>query len=515
MRNTLFYSLLLISLNFSCADLEKVSFLELSIGTFSNVTTTSLTISGEIKGIVEGTQVAEHGFVYSTINTEPDFTNKVFAKGSLSNNGPFRATITNLEINRKYYIRAFVQNDGITIFSKEVKTITLPEIPINFSKVTIEKPIGSVIFRNGITGLESIDRVDSYGHVWSNEHKAPTLKNANANSLGAIQATSVDVESTISVDQLIVLDTYYVRSFITSGKTEIYSEASQFVKGDVWSQRTDFNNVFEPNISFTFTINGELYVYKNKNEFGKYNFTTKDWVDLAPLNFSLQNNTTAFTIGSKGYVGTGEIFLEEKWQATKRFWEFDPNDGTKGKWNEIRPFGGVARKNAISFSINEKGYVGLGEKGKGDLWEFTPDGEKGSWKIVDPDYPGQLEKLSVFFALENKGCTGLTFSSGSADCWCFQPGVGWKEYAKFPANAANFHVHKFFSIGKSGFVLIPHISDNFWEFDSDAGEDEKGQWIQRADFPGGFEGRGKTFALNGSGYLGTYSGMWEYIPESN
>ena len=41
----------------------------------------------------------------------------------------------------------------------------------------------------------------------------------------------------------------------------------------------------------------------------------------------------------------------------KDFWEYDPTANT---WTQKADFGGTARKNAVGFSIGTKGYIGTG-----------------------------------------------------------------------------------------------------------------------------------------------------------
>jgi len=494
--------------------------LEVSTVTLSNIKPTSLTISVAIKGLIGGDQVEEHGFVYSSIHTLPDYSDEIVRKGSLSSNESFTATIANLQINTTYYIRGFVQKEGIRIFSKEATSITLPSVPINFLPTTIDKQIGRVIIKDSISGLESLDRIDTYGHVWSNEHKLPTVENANVKFFGNLQANDVEFETIIPLNDLVVLDSYYVRSFIQSGNVVIYSDqVAKFVKGDEWRQLTDFNNPFSVFHAFSFTIDGALYIYENRNKFGKYNFKTKDWTPLAPFERTINGNTRTFVIGKKAYVGTGDIKIDNKWITTDSLWEYDSE---KNSWSAKANFSGGIRRSGISFSIGQKGYMGFGEDTKGffyDLYEYDPTiGEKGEWELVSSEYKGEKNKLPVYFSLEDKGCVGLVFQGSKSDCWCYQPGSGWVEYAPLPANTSNFQTHKFFSIGKRGFVVLPDITENFWEFDSELESEDgkKGKWIKRMDFPGIFERRGPGFKGDQKGYVGTSDDLlWEYAPEVN
>src|SRR5258705_11976593 len=54
----------------------------------------------------------------------------------------------------------------------------------------------------------------------------------------------------------------------------------------------------------------------------------------------------SFSIGNKGYVGTGS-----DGEDRKDFWEFDPIANT---WTQKADFGGDARSYAVGFSIGSK-----------------------------------------------------------------------------------------------------------------------------------------------------------------
>lgn len=508
----------------ACTNLEEISFISVTTTQVSTIRTTSFTIEGEISGLIAEDRVKEHGFVYSLSNREPDLADDKILNGSINTNRIFTNSITGLAINATYYVRAFVQKEGETPIFGEVITVSLNEIEINFSKITIEKGVGKVILRNTINGLEVIEKIDNYGHVWSNVSQLPTFENGNANSLNQLQANSVDVESIVSVDQLAPLDTYYVRSFIVSGNIPVYSkEVAKFVKGDIWRQRSDnFNNIFSAFVQFTFEIDGEIYVFKNQNSFGKYNFQTDEWTELAPINENIFSPVT-FTIGRKGYVGTGQIEENGSRFYVNYFWEFDPDYGTKGQWikqnlPEKMPF----RRDAISFSINQKGYIGLGNNDSGelrDLWEYTPS--TNTWQKApnsDNLMAGRIRHMN-YFSFKNMGCIKEEFPL--VNCYCYRTSTGWQAANNFPFNISGSGNHRFFTINNSGFIIIADDTDNFWEFDAAfiSADGKVGQWIPRIDFPGDFEGRGNPFSVDGKGYIGINEGnkesLWEYTPAIN
>jgi N-acetylneuraminic acid mutarotase len=81
-----------------------------------------------------------------------------------------------------------------------------------------------------------------------------------------------------------------------------------------------------------------------------------------------------FTVGSKGYIGTGN-----NGTLLKDFWEYDAGNNM---WTQKANFGGTARCYTVGFSIDGKGYIGTGydiNAFTNDFWEYyyllTANGE--------------------------------------------------------------------------------------------------------------------------------------------
>jgi N-acetylneuraminic acid mutarotase len=77
-----------------------------------------------------------------------------------------------------------------------------------------------------------------------------------------------------------------------------------------------------------------------------------------------------FSIGSKGYVGTGTI--GSPYLGLNDFWEYDTATNT---WARKADVGGTPRTNAAGFSVGSKGYIGTGNDAASnlkDFWEYDP-----------------------------------------------------------------------------------------------------------------------------------------------
>jgi len=78
-------------------------------------------------------------------------------------------------------------------------------------------------------------------------------------------------------------------------------------------------------------------------------------------------------VNGKAYVGTGLNDIKGTNKAEKDFWEYDPAVGTNGTWTQTANFGGGEQYGAVGFSIGSKGYIGTGANSSSylkDFWEY-------------------------------------------------------------------------------------------------------------------------------------------------
>ncbi len=140
---------------------------------------------------------------------------------------------------------------------------------------------------------------------------------------------------------------------------------------DVWTRKADFGGGDRSNAR-GFSIGNKGYMgtgYYNgwHTDFWEYNPATNAWLQKTDFGGAAREWAAAFSIGDKGYLGTGYAFA-----YYKDFWEFDP---MKNTWTRKADFGGSARNNAIGISDGTKGYIGLGYNGsatENDLWAYCP-----------------------------------------------------------------------------------------------------------------------------------------------
>ena len=90
-------------------------------------------------------------------------------------------------------------------------------------------------------------------------------------------------------------------------------------------------------------------------DFWEYDPAANTWTQKADFGGTARYGAVGFSIGSKGYIGTGY-----DGSYIKDFWEYDPAANT---WTQKADFGGTARYGAVGFSIGSKGYIGTGYDG--------------------------------------------------------------------------------------------------------------------------------------------------------
>ncbi|MFT3904637.1 MAG: kelch repeat-containing protein [Niabella sp.] len=145
-----------------------------------------------------------------------------------------------------------------------------------------------------------------------------------------------------------------------------------------------------------------------------------------------RTDAVSFTIGDKVYIGLGN----DGTNMLNDFWVFDEKSN---KYTQIANFPGEARSKAVAFSVNGKGYVGTGSNGRNkldDFWEYDPATD--TWVSIAP-FPGGVRHDAVAFTIGSTGYVatgydGVGINSGNYrnDLWAYTPASGWQQKADLP-----------------------------------------------------------------------------------
>ena len=109
-----------------------------------------------------------------------------------------------------------------------------------------------------------------------------------------------------------------------------------------------------------------------------------------------------------------------------------------GDWKRIDDFEGLARSEAVSFSINDYGYVCSGASTTDrfkDLWEYNTSLKYWTQKA---DLPGPARSSAVGFSFGSKGYVGTGYDGSNRlnDFWEYDRTTNaWTERANFGGNA--------------------------------------------------------------------------------
>jgi N-acetylneuraminic acid mutarotase len=289
---------------------------------------------------------------------------------------------------------------------------------------------------------------------------------------------------------------------------------------DTWTQKADFGGVPRSG-AVGFSIGSKGYIgtgvsYDHHGrpsyyqDFWEYDPATNTWTQKADFGGTARYAAVGFSIDSKGYIGTGS-------NSQNDFWEYDPATNT---WTQKADFGGTARFAAAGFSIGSKGYIGTGTNGNGtyykDFWEYTPSTNAWTQKT---DFGGTGRYYTTGFSIDSKGYLGTGYGSDGKDFWEYDPATNtWTQKADYGGTAG--FAAAGFSIGSKGYIgtgIDGNPTVTFWEYDP-----ATNTWTQKADFGGTARAGATGFSIGSKGYLGTgaslstsFKDFWEYTPGEN
>jgi N-acetylneuraminic acid mutarotase len=182
-----------------------------------------------------------------------------------------------------------------------------------------------------------------------------------------------------------------------------------------------------------FTASSVIYYQKMY----AYDTVAHSWTAMANFIGAARSHTACFTLNGKAYVGTGVTVGYGSSGITSRteykdFYEYNPATNT---WRKVADFPGTGRVDATAFSINNKGYVGLGASSQTifgtlftcyqDLYSFDPVAN--TWLKL-ANYPGTARRLTATYVYKNIAYVGLgrpaqtpLISVGLPDFYAYNP----------------------------------------------------------------------------------------------
>lgn len=280
-----------------------------------------------------------------------------------------------------------------------------------------------------------------------------------------------------------------------------------------WVQKDSINGA-PRSVASSFVLNGEGYVLAGLDQDGfrrkmySYTFWQDDWDDETSIGGAsgsglARGSASSFSLNNKGYIclGQGETnpFFND-------LWEFDPITNT---WSQKASFIGSPRRSAVSFTIDSLAYVGTGISANGlekDIFSYNSN--TNTWTQKN-DFGGTARKEAVGFSMEGQAYIG-TGDEGiyTNDFWQYQASNdSWIQKSDFPGTPRK---------GAVGWGIFPSAyiatgEDNAFNFTKDVWEYNyfSDTWVQRADFIGEGRSNAVVFVLQDLAFVGAgYNGQF-------
>ncbi len=241
-------------------------------------------------------------------------------------------------------------------------------------------------------------------------------------------------------------------------------------------------------------------------------FAQKLWNQKADFPGTARNNGIGFSINGKGYIGLGQS------AGGTRLYDFYEYDPASNKWTQKAnfPSSGAGFVGSTGFVLNGKGYVCFGVNGTGsitkELWEFNPTSNNWTQRAT---FPSTARYASASFVLNDTAYIIGGNPGGTpylADVWIFVPTSNtWVQKANFSGSkkcgGTGFTIE---GIGyyATGLTSSTSATKDVWKYNK-----IKDTWSQIADFPNGSVTGSIGFEINGIGYLGTGNNLSNYTKE--
>jgi N-acetylneuraminic acid mutarotase len=481
MRKPSVASFLLLSLLLSCAK-EKNTVVPrlpdpiLSTRLATEVFVTSATLNGELLEFGEE-PVLKMGFVLG-LNAEPTLERDQEVTVEMpKKTGPYSLTLRQLQARQRYYYRSFARTGRKVLYGSPVTFLTDSLYLVSASSQSGIAYAGNR-GRNVMISGYNFSAVAAENVIRFGERVVPTtgVGLSTEDRAGYVMATipedlpagSVVISVTRAGQRAVlprpfqILKGRWVRKGGFPGQA---GEASAFVlngKGwvnlswpsgwsmpmtntfwqydpgsDTWSRQPDRSGESTVQAGL-FAANGKGYAHAFRGnwsspqitvkEFWEYNPGNGNWTRKADFGGFARSQTVAFSIGSKGYTGTGLGWVPELAQgAHDDFWEYNPGADA---WTQKASVPGGYRWGAVGCSLNGKGYIGMGtvnNSDKKDFWQYDPLSDR--WQRL-ADFGGSPRRGSVCLVIDGKIYAGM--GEGKTDWWEYDPAAGvWTQVAEF------------------------------------------------------------------------------------
>lgn len=489
-------------------------------------------LHGAISGMLEDGLVERHGHVWAlSADAPPTFGQNlgITALGK-KGNGNFQSSLNGLTPEKTYSYRAYIIYENQVEYG-ELRSFTTnglsPVLRID-SISNNEAESFKVSVYTTVSNLPVGLPVQAFGITWGND----TLPEISTEP-SVLQQGIIISEPTFQFEVEVLLSPgkRHLRPFLVVGDATYYGPDRLHGLGNAWVRRADLGGAGR-NEAVSFSIGQKGYIgtgfdgNERRKDFWEYDPQNDTWAQMADLGGPGRCCAAGFAIGQKGYIGTG---YDGEEQITD-FWEYDPLIDT---WTRKADFPGGGRELPVGFAIGQKGYLGTGWDGsldRRDFWEYDPQDDTWTRKH---DFAGASRDGAFGFAIGLKGYIGLGSDTDGilrSDFWEYDPeNNSWTVKADFGGAPRDRAIS--LAIGQKGYAGMGRDGNfnfrrDFWEYDPEDATDgldwngnPLGKWRRKADFGGNDRGTPVGFAIGQRGFVGTgWDGsynkdLWEFFPE--
>ena len=395
--------------------------------TFVEATANSAVAGGNITDIGDAGEITGRGVCWSTSQL-PTIDNENLSNGI--GTGSFTVNLINLNPGTTYYIRAFAVSGTGVFYGNQLIFTTSPVTAIPGTDFPGGGGYGLIGFAVGTKvymglGISNSDFAANDFWEWDPATKIWTRL---ANFPGYV-SSYVGGFSIGTKGYIITINSFEGNSYITNELWE-YDPAT-----NTWTQKASLPTTPARGNAVVFSVGTKGYIgigskeqynglpVEYYNDFWEWDPSTDAWTKKADFPGNARFGAVGFSIGNRGYVGTG-------WSnnyLTDEFWEWDQSTDV---WTKKADFAGGPRSSAFGFSIGNKGYIGTGYNNDDetsylsrDVWEW--DQMTNEWTKL-ADYVGGPRAGAIGVSIGNKAYigTGSNYNSGYLkDFWEYDPNL--------------------------------------------------------------------------------------------